>query len=227
MGFVQNCVNRVLKMKGLLPWLWSLLGAVTLMPSCQQPTADQPTQSLYALFPVHAEDTLYALFRPDSSLGRGDIPQQLLHEAIGDSLIAVINPEYDSTITTWQAQARIDWDATRVACLLTSETSWWVHGGLIFYDKQSGRFTSAFPVSLLYGGDGSQLMQESLILDIDGDGDRDVVTYELFHALRVEEEEMIDVNERHLQVHTWVGDGFQSEVPADSLRWMQVYEIDW
>ena len=109
----------------------------------------------------------------------------------------------------------------------TPKTSWWVHGGLLLFDKRVGRYTSAMPAALLYGGDGSQVLQESLMLDLDGDGDRDLVRYELYRSLVFEEEEAVEKMERRVELHTWTGSGFASGVPADSLRWMEVYEIDW
>jgi hypothetical protein len=204
-----------------------ILTLLLLLGACKPSPTVEATEELLGLFSEVSGDTLYALFRPESSLGAVEIPAELLREAVSDSLIALINPENDSSATIWQAQVRFAWDPQHIACLITSETYWWMHGGLLFYDKKQRRFSGAFPVSLLFGGDGSQLMKESLIVDVDKDGDRDIVTYELLHSLYMQEDEPIDSNERHVQLHTWTGSGFQSAVPVDSLLWMRIYEIDW
>lgn len=82
--------------------------------------------------------------------------------------------------------------------------AWYIHRGLLLYDKQTERFVQAFPLSIFYGGEGGQVATEAYRADLDNDGYPDWLIREMAHSTRLDDAgEPYDTYETQIRALRW------------------------
>jgi hypothetical protein len=174
-----------------------------------------------------AEDSLHLSIETGKEQGQL-VAAALLWKNLGDSLLLKINPEFDTAQTVCRALFHFPLDQETEAYVLRTEDFWWVHTGLLIYEKAEDSFVQAFPAAFLIGGDGSQLIQESWLWRGEANGYQEGVLHELSHWLETEGvDSVIDRYEHRIRRLHWDGTNFQDRPSTDSLELVERFPVDW
>ncbi|MEM7369413.1 MAG: hypothetical protein AAF587_12495 [Bacteroidota bacterium] len=191
-----------------------------------------PSDQLLQIFPTTSlSDTLHVWREAFSEKAHIPIPDSVLQAASVDSLLAVISP-YASDIDELggiYAISQFDLSHHTRACLVQIHYSWYRHLGILLWEKDRHRFTSAVQLSLLDGGDGGQALTESWLFDWDGDGDHDQLLRTHTHAMIPTEEGdgFRELDEDHVALFIWDKETFQPSPLPDTTGLIARFQIDW
>ncbi|GAB4414273.1 MAG: hypothetical protein OHK0039_21900 [Bacteroidia bacterium] len=129
------------------------------LAACQSPHPLERLLAPMAALPL--PDTLL-LAAPDTlSTQAVALPLAQVRAIFGDSVLASIDPAYDSTATTCHLLAHYRIDARREACVLLLTEHWFRHTALALYAPGTSDQATLWPVASFYGGDGGQTQTAS------------------------------------------------------------------
>lgn len=208
----------------------SIIAALLLLlpfVACSPPAKTDPHAALLTFFPAaKRSDTLHLGIQTGAETAP-IVSAIAIREALGDSLIQAFNPEFDTASTICRALSHFPLDDQYEAYTLRMEDNWWVHSGLLLYHQPSHRFVGVFPTSLLYGGDGGQVLRESWRIGDTDETSPDWIVRDLYHWLEVGESEPIEHNDNKVLRYQWKAGEFQALPTADSLQLITQFPIDW
>ncbi len=116
------------------------------------------------------------------------IPNALFFASLDTAWLREIEHVADSAEATVGGLGRYTLNDNFDACLVEIRWSWYRHQSLLLYDKQRHAFTNRVTVAEWYGGEGGQVLTGSWLLDVDGDGQKDLVRREIEHWLFMQED---------------------------------------
>ncbi|MCF8243820.1 MAG: hypothetical protein K9J37_02110 [Saprospiraceae bacterium] len=116
------------------------------------------------------------------------IPNALFFASLDTAWLREIEHVADSAEATVGGLGRFVLNDNFDACLVEIRWFWYRHQSLLLYDKQRHAFTDRVTVAEWYGGDGGQVLTGSWLLDVDGDGQKNLVRREIEHWLLMQED---------------------------------------
>lgn len=105
--------------------------------------------------------------------------------------------------------------------------NWFKHQSLLVYDKQKHVFTDRVTLTEWYGGDGGQVLTGSYLLDVDGDGQKDIVQREIDHSMvMMEDGEPKDNTAESASLLKWKDGHFVASPTIDTADLVKRFPID-
>jgi hypothetical protein len=208
----------------MMHYLLQFLNVVTALfglAACQ-PSKPAPALDLLPYFqPAQAGDTLRFLVAGEGerdTMPCDTIPNSLFFTVLDSVLLHEINYIADSSEALVLGRQRFTLNDTIDICLVDIRQSWFQHQSLLLFDKSRQAVTGRVTVAEWYGGDGGQILTGSWMLDLDGDGHKDLIRREIGHSLLIRENDTRDTIYESAALLRWSGGRFvDSPLPDTSL----------
>lgn len=215
--------------KTILP---SLIIVLAVLFGCKPRTAAPAGQSkLVDRFQlVEAKDTMHfeVTNDNDTAVHHSDtIPNRLFFNLLDTALLNPIDYVADSTESTVYSKGRFPLTDNIEACWVDIHRSWFIHQSLLIYDKLRLGFTDRITVGEWYGGDGGQSLIGSWLLDVDGDGDKDLVIRQIDHSMTMQDDgEPLDHTYESARLLRWQDGKFSESPITDTLAYVKRFPIE-
>ncbi len=173
-------------------------------------------------------DTLhFELPEADAVEPPGDtIPNALFFTSLDTAWLREIDYVADSAEAVVLGKGRFSLAENYDACLVDIRQSWFRHQSLLVYDKLRHAFTGRVTVAEWYGGEGGQVLTGSWLLDVDGDGKKDLVRREIEHSLVMQgDDEPLDKTVERASLLLWKDGRFVPSPTADSAALVKRFPI--
>lgn len=203
-----------------------------LLASCgpsQPPSEKEAVPELLAYFAPAAPlpDTLYISSEEDTTAAAKLIPDSLLLAALDSALIEQLTFDGSLEETECHALLRFPLDEAHEACLMEIRQYWFLYKPLLIYDRANRRFTGAELLAYLYGGESGQIAAESWLLDLNGDGKKELLTRHQEHWLEWAEnqEDVTDHFRDSVSARVWNGAAFQDYPLPDTAAYIRAFPM--
>ena len=191
-----------------------------------KPTVQQPLQAYFS--PMLPFDTLQLAItsgETDSIVAGSVISNRLFYSTIPPKLLDVVFELVDSSDTQIIGRQYFPLADGILAYWVEIRWFWYRFHGILLYDTAKSAFTDYEALAAWYGGDGSQVLMESWILDVDGDGKKDIVQCESLHSIIMGGEEPIDSTEEIGTLKLWKQGHFIAMPVDDTTRSMGCFRV--
>lgn len=188
----------------------------------------QPAPVLLNYFtPTAAADTLrFEIDSGDEAPVPADtIPNSLFFTALPPAWLQEIDYLADSAQATVLGRQRFPLDDSTDICLVDIRQFWFKHLSVLLYDRQQQHFTARITVAEWYGGDGGQALTGSWLLDVDNDGDKDLLRREIDHTLIPEGDSAREVFHESALLLAWKGGRFVEQPISDTALIVKQFPI--
>lgn len=202
--------------------------AAVLWQACSSGTpASEPHSAPLAGYfkPLAAQDTLYL---GTSTPAAGDtLPWTELLREVPAALIDSIADLGDTADITVLALGTLPVTERYDSYLIELRFAWFIHRGLLLYDKQAERFVRGYPLSIYYGGDGGQIATESFRVDLDQDNRPDWLIRQMEHSIRPEGDLIHDTSSMYLTALRWQDSLYTPYSPTDTAALNRRFPKRW
>lgn len=199
---------------------------ILLLSACHEPVSKQ-SKSLSDYFKeMPAADTMRFELPENEELTAGDtIPNGLFFSQLETHLMNDVNYLDDSDELKVIGRFRFPLTENVEAWLVEMHQHWFKNQSLFLFDKTKKAFTERQTVAEFYGGDGGQILTGSWLLDVDGDGRKDLVRREIEHWLLLDGEEPRDTTTARAALLLWKNERFEPVQVQDSAALIRRFPI--
>lgn len=171
-------------------------------------------------------DTLrFEVFPNADTSGAVGIPTSVFFRKMPTKLMNQIQ-YFDNTAPLYvYARGRFIIDEGKEALLADLRQNWYQHQSLFIYDTAADTITARSTVAEFYGGEGGQITSGSYLLDLDGDGDKDMVRREIERWLDTSGGEPVEKMAHYVSVFHWQDGDFHEAPIADSAALIAAFPI--
>lgn len=172
-----------------------------------------------------ADTMRFEVFPDGDTSGAVRIPTSAFFRKMPTRLMNEIQ-YFDNTAPLYvYARGRFPFAEGKEALLADLRQNWYQHQSLFIYDSAIDSITARSTVAEFYGGDGGQITTGSYLLDLDGDGDRDLVRREVERWIDTSGGEAVENVAHHVSVFHWQDGNFIEAPIADSAALIAAFPI--
>ena len=203
--------------------------ATVCLIACQEKKAGS-TSAEKALVDYFAEmattDTLrFEVFADGDTSGAVRIPTSAFFRKMPTRLMNEIQ-YFDNTAPLFvYARGRFPLAGGQQALLADLRQNWYQHQSLFIYNPAADTITARHTVAEFYGGEGGQITTGSYLLDLDGDGDKDLVRREVERWLDHSSGQAEEKFAHYVAVFHWQDGRFLEAPIADSAALIAAFPI--
>ncbi len=184
----------------------------------------RPLVDYFSRLPM--QDTLRFSIAGDEEPIQGDtIPNELFFGALPTEIQEGIAYAADSASSLVLARGRYRMEKRYEAWWIDIRDNWFQHQSLLLYDRSEKRITDRLTVAEWYGGESGQVLTGAWWLDTDGDGKMEIVQRQAAHAIKIEDEEVLESTDQYVSLWRWDGGRLVSLPVQDSLRWIKAFPL--
>lgn len=206
--------------------------AITIAISGMSCTENKPSsvseeKSIVEAFPEMAlSDSMGFMVFPDGDTSGGvRIPTSAFFRKMPTRLMNEIQ-YFDNTAPLYvYARGRFAMPEGKAALIADLRQNWYQHQSLFIYDAAADTITSRTTVAEFYGGDGGQITTGSYLVDLDGDGNKDLVRREVERWIDTSSGDAVEKFAQHIEVFHWQGGDFRTVPVADSAAMMKAFPL--
>lgn len=203
--------------------------AVFFIFSCEEnsKTSSKEEKAVVDYFPAMAvtDTMLFEVFPDGDTSGTTRIPTSAFFRKMPTRLMNEIQ-YFDNTAPLYvYARGRFPLAEGKEALLADLRQNWYQHQSLFIYDAAADTITARSTVAEFYGGEGGQITTGSYLLDLDGDGDKDLVRREVERWIDTSSGDAVENFAHHVSVFHWQDGDFREAPIADSAALIQAFPL--
>jgi hypothetical protein len=184
-------------------------------------------KQLIDYFPVlPLEDVAQFAIAGDEETPTGNaIPNAVFFGALPPEMMAEIEYVADTAESVVMARGRYRLDERYEALWVDMRYAWFQHQSLLIYDTKTARITGRATVAEWYGGEGGQILIGAWLLDLDGDGKKELVQRQDEYSIAIDGDEVRSSNEQLVSLWRLQDGRFAAQPVQDSLALMQRFPL--
>jgi hypothetical protein len=193
----------------------------------EQQAADFPFLAKFKDQPL--TDTMrFEVTFDDDGLAPGDtLPNAPFFASLDTAWLPAIENVADTAEAAVLAKGHFPLNKNYDAYLVDIGWNWFKHQSLLVYDKQKHVFTDRVTVSEWYGGDGGQVLTGSYLLDLNNDGQKDIVQREIDHSMvMLDNGEPQDRTTESASLLLWKEGRFEASPTTDTAGLVKRFPIE-
>ena len=175
---------------------------------------------------IATADTMrFEVFPDGDTAGGVRIPTSAFFRKMPTRLMNEIQ-YFDNTAPLYvYARGRFPLTEGKEALLADLRQNWYQHQSLFVYDAAADTITARTTVAEFYGGEGGQITTGSYLLDLDGDGDKDLVRREVERWIDTSGGDAVENFANYVSVFHWKDGDFRETPITDSAALIAAFPI--
>lgn len=185
---------------------------------------EKPLNEYFPVLPLG--DTIqFAIAGDEETLTGNAVPNAAFFGALPAEMLAEIEYVADTAEAVVTARGRYRLDERYEALWADLRYAWFQHQSLFIYDTKTTRITGRATVAEWYGGESGQIHIGAWLLDLDGDGQKELVQRQDEYSIMIDGDEVRSSSEQFVALWRLQEGRFTAQPVQDSLELMRRFPL--